>query len=262
MQAAQSQSEDDESPEDHRTVVVNSKLLLSDAPLAERLLRFSDSKAHVVVIADDSFSMGTIEPSVTQTAHGNHHLSRWSKLQFHLSQLCNLLRVIDASAMTLKLLNEDSWFMVNSEDDLEKIFVHRSRQPQGLTPLFHNLNTVIERYPGNEPVTVLVFVDGSSTDAEVDKLLRSSHPSARHTFVLCTDDPEVVAAYKLFEMIDGVSVMTDYAGASLMGGEHNHYLARCLLGEGEERGDVDGNSAKGDKGGLGLGVCSCSCIIS
>ena len=193
----------------------------------------------IVVIADDSGSMNRRAGKMT----------RWSELENTLSLLVQLLLTIDHSdGFTLKFLNVDTWFQVTSEEALTTVFAGLG-QPHFLTPLCANLREVTDgvSWKRHSPTSncegdtiCLVLTDGEPSDgpfSEVTNILKAKAANVFVTFLMCTDEDDVVTKYnRVVDPIPGCDISDDYASekkeVESAGNKlnRNKWLAKCVLG--------------------------------
>lgn len=193
----------------------------------------------IVVIADDSGSMNRRAGKMT----------RWSELENTLSLLVQLLLTIDHSdGFTLKFLNVDTWFQVTSEEALTTVFAGLG-QPHFRTPLCANLREVADgaSWKRHSPTSncegdtiCLVLTDGEPSDgpfSEVTDILKAKAANVFVTFLMCTDEDDVVKKYnRVVDPIPGCDISDDYASekkeVERAGNKlnRNKWLAKCVLG--------------------------------
>jgi len=218
----------------------------------------------VVVIADDSSSMNSIADPSSPTPYA----TRWDELRNTLTALITMLLVIDHSdGFWLKFLNDETWYAVNSAEELQRIFAGKP-QARGLTPLLTNMNHVCQGYgPHAEGDTiVLVLTDGQPSDGNVSDLQTKLQARAKKvflSFLMCTSEDEVVQLYnRCVDPIWGCDITDDYLsekkecerkGNSL---NQNKWLAKCVLGGKMGRKYDVLDEAKAGGGGNGC------CVIS
>ncbi|KAJ8598648.1 hypothetical protein CTAYLR_003099 [Chrysophaeum taylorii] len=185
----------------------------------------------IVVIADDSSSMNMV-------ADTEGLRTRWIELQETLRSLVTMLLVIEhVDGFWLKFLNDPSWYIVTSEQQLVDIYLAKPRA-RGKTPLKASLAPVMQGYGDIEKET-LVLTDGQPTDCsfpELVELVRSKRSDVYLSFAMCTDQLDVVDAYnKLVDPIPGCDITDDYvterAEAKLVGRDLTPYqwLVKLLL---------------------------------
>ena len=193
----------------------------------------------IVVIADDSGSMNARAGKMT----------RWSELENTLSLLVQLLLTIDhPDGFTLKFLNVDTWFQVTSEEALTTVFAGLG-QPHFRTPLCANLREVADgaSWKRHSPTSncegdtiCLVLTDGEPSDgpfSEVTNILKAKAANVFVTFLMCTDEDDVVTKYnRVVDPIPGCDISDDYASekkeVERAGNKlnRNKWLAKCVLG--------------------------------
>ena len=125
----------------------------------------------VVVIADDSGSMTAIADYTNAT-------TRWEELQRRLSQLLQLLLVLDPDAeVQLGFLNSKpphsstSIVLLKSQEDLEQCW--QWAKPKGRTPLWTQLSPWLRMREQERDRLILVLTDGEPSDCKMSQLERS-----------------------------------------------------------------------------------------
>ena len=210
--------------------------------LPEEIVRdlLSVGGTDIVVIADDSSSMNT----VSDTTDYMRPLTRWGELRTTLSKLVHMLLVVDHSdGFALKFLNDPTWYQITSAAALDQVFQAKPAA-RGLTPLFANLQLIARGYTGGKnpesDTIVLILTDGQPSDAkmpQIQALLQGRAKSVYCTFVMCTEEDDVVEMYnKCVDPIWGCDISDDYksekaeverAGKKL---NENKWLAKIVLG--------------------------------
>jgi len=117
----------------------------------------------IVVIADDSGSMGSCAaPPHLMTLQGPNP-SRWDELKVTLGEIVDVAACFDESGIDIFFLNRPAVMGVKSSS--EASFVQAlSRPPQGRTPLTETLNSVLLNTAGERPVLLFIFTDGEPND--------------------------------------------------------------------------------------------------
>ena len=165
------------------------------------------------------------------------------ELKATLKKLISMMLVIDNHGFELKFLNDDNWYKINSESDLEGVFKPK-QFPRGMTPLKANLEKVLGGYNhGDYPegdTILLVLTDGEPSDTNFNNLkamIERRNKSVYVSFIMCTEDDDVVTAYEgCIDPLKGVDIVDDYVSekkvCERVGNKlsYNKYLAKCLLG--------------------------------
>jgi len=160
----------------------------------------------VVVIADDSGSM-------RQVADPARRATRWDELKERLSQLLEILLLIDdGGGFELRFLNHGGSTMVRSQADLAGCWLWAS--PGGTTPLGKILSEYLNPpYLENDRL-VMIMTDGEPSDVTFEQLRQSIAKKGKRVYVsvmMCTEDDDVVEKYdKKIDPIPGVDVLDDY----------------------------------------------------
>lgn len=166
----------------------------------------------LVVVADDSGSMN----AVTDPRKINEPETRWSELQKTLTMLTTMLLVVEhAEGFWLKFLNDQEWYKISDKQQLEDIFAQKTRA-RGKTPLRRNLQPIIAGYGAEEKDTLIVILtDGEPSDCsfeELSQLIRSKPDGVFCSFVMCTDELDVVERYNtIVDPIPGCDITDDFA---------------------------------------------------
>ncbi|KAJ8602349.1 hypothetical protein CTAYLR_004234 [Chrysophaeum taylorii] len=170
--------------------------------------------ADIVVIADDSGSMACCSNPTAMNV-----TTRWEELKSTLRQLVTMLLVVDHSdGFDLQFLNDPNWYAINSLADVDNLFVHRF--PRGGTPLYARCEPILNGtwHPKQDrdesDLILLVMTDGEPSDCSFEELKRAVARKRKNvyvTFLMCTDEDNVVAKYNRFmDRIPGVDVCDDY----------------------------------------------------
>jgi hypothetical protein len=164
----------------------------------------------VIVICDDSGSMGTLVDGGPQT--------RWTELLGFMKLIFEMSQFVEDSGIDIHFLNRlNSIIDVKNLSQIEHAFV---KGPSGGTPIVNTLKRVLNetpiwstRYRGR---IVLVITDGEPTDKDgcsdkraLFELLQNRIETDYFTFLACTDDKEVVGylnewddIFKRFDVVD------------------------------------------------------------
>ena len=169
----------------------------------------------IVVVADDSGSMNQIaDPTNTMNPK-----TRWEELQETLIKLAHLLLVVDHSdGFHVQFLNDPTWHEIHSKQHVETLFY--GRQARGRTPLGARLRPLLsgqwhpKGHSNETELIVLVMTDGEPSDVTFDglrQMVGSKKPSVFVTFLMCTEDDDVVEAYnRHVDRLPGVDITDDY----------------------------------------------------
>eukprot|EP00428_Durinskia_dybowskii_P042430 CAMPEP_0170261040 /NCGR_PEP_ID=MMETSP0116_2-20130129/30400_1 /TAXON_ID=400756 /ORGANISM="Durinskia baltica, Strain CSIRO CS-38" /LENGTH=263 /DNA_ID=CAMNT_0010512103 /DNA_START=12 /DNA_END=803 /DNA_ORIENTATION=- len=113
----------------------------------------------IVVIADDSGSMGSCAaPPHLRTLTGPNP-SRWDELKASLGEIVAVATCFDESGVDIFFLNRPAVMGVKSADD-PSLLQALAGPPQGRTPLTETLTSVVDKTVGERPVLLLIFTDG------------------------------------------------------------------------------------------------------
>jgi len=213
-----------------RVDMVSNKLDL-DAELADDLVRWAGTE--VIVIADDSGSMSNI-------ADYQKRLTRWDELKMRLSQLLDILLLVDDDGgFELKFLNKGHAAQIRCREDLDAVW--RWATPAGRTPLGEVMGPYLNPRGLENDRLLMVMTDGLPSDVNFDQLRSMIQRKNKKVFVsvmMCTDEDDVVEKYnRQVDPIPGVDVLDDYeserAEVEKFRGKKlsvNTYLVKCILG--------------------------------
>lgn len=187
------------------------------------LLKVSGT-TEIIVVADDSRSMN----AVADTGDTRQPSTYWQELVQVMYQLVTMLLVIENSGgFWLKFLNDENYYHVSNKEQLDPIFATKPKAYGGKTPLRASLEPILQRsYNKNndenkaeetteaEDILCLVLTDGVPTDctfAELASIVRAKPSTVYVSFVMCTENLDVVDKYnKYIDPIPGTDVTDDY----------------------------------------------------
>ena len=219
----------------------------------------------IVVVADDSGSMNQIaDPTNTMNPK-----TRWEELQETLVKLAHLLLVVDHSdGFHVQFLNDPTWHEIHSKQHVETLFY--GRQARGRTPLGQRLRPLLsgqwhpKGHRNETELIVLVMTDGEPSDVTFDglrQMVGSKKPSVFVTFLMCTEDDDVVEAYnRHVDRLPGVDITDDYVSEKREVEAHGKrlsyykWMAKAVLG-----GKMPKYDHMDEKKGAGGGGC---CVVS
>ena len=194
--------------------------------------------ADIVVIADDSGSMGAVANYVTRS-------TRWTELKDTLQKLAHMLLVVDHSdGFHIQFLNDPTWHEIRSSQQVETLF--QGRPPKGRTPLAERLRPLLngswhpKGHGAETDLLLLIMTDGEPSDCafqELRQMVKAKHSSVYCTFMMCTEEDDVVERYnKSLDRIPGVDITDDYLSekkeVERLGNRLNYYtwMAKAVLG--------------------------------
>ena len=177
----------------------------------DALLRLAEFE--VVVIVDDSGSMGTRDGSI-----GGTRVSRWEELKYRLGKVADLLGTIDADGFDLFFLNRAGVRNVKEAGQVEATFIS---PPSGCTPTVTVRNSIQREYKDSEkPVLIMLYTDGAPSsmspwDSPAGLKAKVTEMTSTFKFFFsinaCTDNKREVAFLNTLDDIVGVDVIDDQA---------------------------------------------------
>ena len=144
----------------------------NELDVPEQIVRdlLSVAGADIVVIADDSGSMGAVANYVTRS-------TRWTELRDTLQKLAHMLLVVDhTDGFHIQFLNDPTWHEIRSGSQVETLFY--GRQPKGRTPLATRLRPLLsgqwhpKGHGAETDLILIVMTDGSPSDVDFGGLTR------------------------------------------------------------------------------------------
>ena len=210
--------------------------------LVRDLLKVS-GRTEIVVVADDSRSMNAVADSEDARAP----VTRWQELKRVSYELVTMLLVVESSeGFWLKFLNDDQFYHITRKEDLDPIFASKPNAYGPSTPLQKSLRPILrkekllsENNREERDSLCVVLTDGVPTDcsfAELADIVRSKPKNVYVSFVMCTDQLDVVTNYNHFmDPLPGTDVTDDYFSERIearnVGNELTRFqwLAKMLL---------------------------------
>ena len=220
-------------------VAIMQRELDLEKDIVEDLL--SVAGADIVVVADDSGSMSC----VANPGNYQNPMTRWDELRETLIKLAHMLLVVDHSdGFNVQFLNDPTWHEIHSKEQVESLFVGRS--PRGTTPLGARLAPLLDGswhpkgHGAETDLILIVMTDGSPSDVDfggLTRLVAGKKANVYVTFMMCTEDDDVVGAYnRHLDRIPGVDITDDYASEKKEVEAHGRklsyykWLAKATLG--------------------------------
>jgi len=212
----------------------------NELDVPEQIVRdlLSVAGADIVVIADDSGSMGAVANYVTRS-------TRWTELRDTLQKLAHMLLVVDhTDGFHIQFLNDPTWHDIHSGSQVETLFY--GRQPKGRTPLATRLRPLLsgqwhpKGHGAETDLILLIMTDGEPSDcsfSELRQLVGQKSPKVFCTFMMCTEEDDVVEQYnKSLDRLPGVDITDDYVSekkeVEKLGNKLSYYkwMAKAVLG--------------------------------
>ena len=212
----------------------------NELDVPEQIVRdlLSVAGADIVVVADDSGSMGAVANYVTRS-------TRWTELRDTLQKLAHMLLVVDhTDGFHIQFLNDPTWHEIRSGSQVETLFY--GRQPKGRTPLATRLRPLLsgawhpKGHGAETDLILLIMTDGEPSDcsfSELRQLVGSKSPKVFCTFMMCTEEDDVVEQYnKSLDRLPGVDITDDYVSekkeVEKLGNKLSYYkwMAKAVLG--------------------------------
>ena len=236
----------------------------NELDVPEQIVRdlLSVAGADIVVVADDSGSMGAVANYVTRS-------TRWTELRDTLQKLAHMLLVVDhTDGFHIQFLNDPTWHEIRSGSQVETLFY--GRQPKGRTPLATRLRPLLsgawhpKGHGAETDLILLIMTDGEPSDcsfSELRQLVGQKSPKVFCTFMMCTEEDDVVEQYnKSLDRLPGVDITDDYVSekkeVEKLGNKLGYYkwMAKAVLG-----GKMPKYDHMDEKKGAGGGGC---CVVS
>ena len=212
----------------------------NELDVPEQIVRdlLSVAGADIVVVADDSGSMGAVANYVTRS-------TRWTELRDTLQKLAHMLLVVDhTDGFHIQFLNDPTWHEIRSGSQVETLFY--GRQPKGRTPLATRLRPLLsgawhpKGHGAETDLILLIMTDGEPSDcsfSELRQLVGQKSPKVFCTFMMCTEEDDVVEQYnKSLDRLPGVDITDDYVSekkeVEKLGNKLSYYkwMAKAVLG--------------------------------
>ena len=212
----------------------------NELDVPEQIVRdlLSVAGADIVVVADDSGSMGAVANYVTRS-------TRWTELRDTLKKLAHMLLVVDhTDGFHIQFLNDPTWHEIRSGSQVETLFY--GRQPKGRTPLATRLRPLLsgqwhpKGHGAETDLILLIMTDGEPSDcsfSELRQLVGQKSPKVFCTFMMCTEEDDVVEQYnKSLDRLPGVDITDDYVSekkeVEKLGNKLSYYkwMAKAVLG--------------------------------
>ena len=212
----------------------------NELDVPEQIVRdlLSVAGADIVVVADDSGSMGAVANYVTRS-------TRWTELRDTLQKLAHMLLVVDhTDGFHIQFLNDPTWHEIRSGSQVETLFY--GRQPKGRTPLATRLRPLLsgqwhpKGHGAETDLILLIMTDGEPSDcsfSELRQLVGQKSPKVYCTFMMCTEEDDVVEQYnKSLDRLPGVDITDDYVSekkeVEKLGNKLSYYkwMAKAVLG--------------------------------
>ena len=212
----------------------------NELDVPEQIVRdlLSVAGADIVVVADDSGSMGAVANYVTRS-------TRWTELRDTLQKLAHILLVVDhTDGFHIQFLNDPTWHEIRSGSQVETLFY--GRQPKGRTPLATRLRPLLsgawhpKGHGAETDLILLIMTDGEPSDcsfSELRQLVGQKSPKVFCTFMMCTEEDDVVEQYnKSLDRLPGVDITDDYVSekkeVEKLGNKLGYYkwMAKAVLG--------------------------------
>ena len=212
----------------------------NELDVPEQIVRdlLSVAGADIVVVADDSGSMGAVANYVTRS-------TRWTELRDTLQKLAHMLLVVDhTDGFHIQFLNDPTWHEIRSGSQVETLFY--GRQPKGRTPLATRLRPLLsgqwhpKGHGAETDLILLIMTDGEPSDcsfSELRQLVGQKSPKVFCTFMMCTEEDDVVEQYnKSLDRLPGVDITDDYVSekkeVEKLGNKLGYYkwMAKAVLG--------------------------------
>lgn len=223
----------------------------------------------MVIIADDSGSMGApAEPSHMRKL-GQPVRSRWHELMETVSQIMDIASCFDETGSDVFFLNREPVFNIrdSTQPDIVAAF---AEQPRGTTPLTETLRDVVQRVTGEKKVLLFIMTDGEPNGgknrfiSEVKKAIASGRIKVQ--IMACTPDEEEVAWLNdLDHELLGVDVTDDYYSEKqevLRSGlvtkfSRGDWCMKAMLGPVSKKFDA-WDERTGKRGGSRVADCCCT----
>ena len=212
----------------------------NELDVPEQIVRdlLSVAGADIVVVADDSGSMGAVANYVTRS-------TRWTELRDTLQKLAHMLLVVDhTDGFHIQFLNDPTWHEIRSGSQVETLFY--GRQPKGRTPLATRLRPLLsgawhpKGHGAETDLILLIMTDGEPSDcsfSELRQLVGQKSPKVFCTFMMCSEEDDVVEQYnKSLDRLPGVDITDDYVSekkeVEKLGNKLGYYkwMAKAVLG--------------------------------
>ncbi|KAH8046602.1 hypothetical protein JL720_16327 [Aureococcus anophagefferens] len=169
--------------------------------------------ADIVVVADDSGSMSC----VANPGNYQNPMTRWDELRETLIKLAHMLLVVDhADGFNVQFLNDPTWHEVHSGSGrvaLRRAVAARRRAAAARSALDGSWHP--KGHGAETDLILIVMTDGSPSDVDfggLTRLVAGKKANVYVTFMMCTEDDDVVGAYnRHLDRIPGVDITDDYA---------------------------------------------------
>ena len=165
-------------------------------------------------------------------------------------------------------LSTRRWHEIRSGSQVETLFY--GRQPKGRTPLATRLRPLLsgawhpKGHGAETDLILLIMTDGEPSDcsfSELRQLVGQKSPKVFCTFMMCTEEDDVVEQYnKSLDRLPGVDITDDYVSekkeVERLGNKLGYYkwMAKAVLG-----GKMPKYDHMDEKKGAGGGGC---CVVS
>ena len=162
-----------------------------------------------------------------------------------LQKLAHMLLVVDhTDGFHIQFLNDPTWHEIHSGSQVETLFY--GRQPKGRTPLATRLRPLLsgqwhpKGHGAETDLILLIMTDGEPSDcsfSELRQLVGQKSPKVFCTFMMCTEEDDVVEQYnKSLDRLPGVDITDDYVSekkeVEKLGNKLSYYkwMAKAVLG--------------------------------
>ena len=162
-----------------------------------------------------------------------------------LQKLAHMLLVVDhTDGFHIQFLNDPTWHEIRSGSQVETLFY--GRQPKGRTPLATRLRPLLsgawhpKGHGAETDLILLIMTDGEPSDcsfSELRQLVGQKSPKVFCTFMMCTEEDDVVEQYnKSLDRLPGVDITDDYVSekkeVERLGNKLGYYkwMAKAVLG--------------------------------
>ena len=167
------------------------------------------------------------------------------RLRDTLQKLAHMLLVVDhTDGFHIQFLNDPTWHEIRSGSQVETLFY--GRQPKGRTPLATRLRPLLsgqwhpKGHGAETDLILLIMTDGEPSDcsfSELRTLVGQKSPNVYCTFMMCTEEDDVVEQYnKSLDRLPGVDITDDYVSekkeVEKLGNKLSYYkwMAKAVLG--------------------------------
>ena len=156
------------------------------------------STSHIVLLLDDSGSMGTRVPDTLSAPYARGGpCTRWSELEMLSHFVIDIVTSTTSSGLDAYFLDRPGMMNVTSPAQLASSF---ARPPRGGTPIIGALARIFQTYAQlaqRQRVLVVVITDGEPSDGSTTQLFNvlasQRHPNIHVSLAEMSDDEETMA---------------------------------------------------------------------